>query len=191
MLTTRANPGLIAALLVVALLGGACASTGTDADLEAALDALEEATEKLEEAEAALAEAATSTVLPATSEPPATTAAPATTEPPATTAAPTTTEPPATTAAPTTTEAPACPAIDPIPAEAVVNDPTPADVDGDGDDEQAFTYFLPSADIWHLRVVDGATEHDHTVVGSSMVWESTVLGARDIDDEPIGAGRIR
>ena len=65
----------------------------------------------------------------------------------------------------------------------MVNDPTPADVDGDGDDEQAFTYFLPSADIWHLRVVDGATEHDHTVVGSSMVWESTVLGARDIDDD--------
>jgi len=97
MSNTRQRTIGVAALLVVALFGGACASTGTDAELEAALDALEEAEAELEATRATTTQAPTTT-------PSSTTAAPADTATPATTTASTTTVATATTDAPATTE---------------------------------------------------------------------------------------
>ena len=73
-----------------------------------------------------------------------------------------------------------CPPIPPLPAEAVPSGSYFADLDDDGTDEEAFSYFLPSEDMWHLRIIDGIDEFDHPIEDSSPVSSSDVLGAYDM-----------
>lgn len=73
-----------------------------------------------------------------------------------------------------------CPPIPSLPAEAVPSGSYFADLDDDGTDEEAFAYFLPSEDMWHLRIIDGVDEFDHPIEGSSPVSSSDVLGAYDM-----------
>ncbi len=83
-----------------------------------------------------------------------------------------------------------CPPIPPLPAEAVPSGSYFADLNDDGIDEEAFSYFLPSEDMWHLRIVDGTDEFDHPIEGSSAVSSSDVLGAYDMQGySPASNGR--
>ena len=87
---------------------------------------------------------------------------------------------------------PVCPAIDPMPDTAEPSESTFADLDGDGVDEEAFTYHVPGADLWHLRVIDGPDQFDHEIADvwdlgvSSSAWQSVILGALDFDHPTMG-----
>jgi hypothetical protein len=171
---------LIGVVLAFTLLSGACSSSEPNPELTAALAALKEAEKALEAHEAALEELAAT---PATTTPATTT--PATTTPATTTPATTT---PATTTPATTTEAPEeppCPPILPVPDEAIINASVFSDLDGDGIDEEVFTWILPGGDQWHLRVIDGVDQAGHQISDSHGVYLSEILGVLYIDDDTI------
>ncbi|MDE0928343.1 MAG: hypothetical protein OSA06_06240, partial [Acidimicrobiales bacterium] len=105
---------------------------------------------------------------------------PVTTTPATTT--PVTTTPVTTTEAP---EEPPCPPILPVPDEAIINASVFSDLDGDGIDEEVFTWILPGGDHWHLRVIDGVDQAGHQISDSHGVYLSEILGVLYIDDDTI------
>jgi len=146
---------LIGVVLAFTLLSGACSSSEPNPELTAALAALKEAEKALEAHEAALEELA---------------ATPVTTTPVTTTEAP---------------EEPPCPPILPVPDEAIINASVFSDLDGDGIDEEVFTWILPGGDHWHLRVIDGVDQAGHQISDSHGVYLSEILGVLYIDDDTI------
>ena len=151
---------LIGVVLAFTLLSGACSSSEPNPELTAALAALKEAEKALEAHEAALEELAATPV----------TTTPVTTTPATTTEAP---------------EEPPCPPILPVPDEAIINASVFSDLDGDGIDEEVFTWILPGGDHWHLRVIDGVDQAGHQISDSHGVYLSEILGVLYIDDDTI------
>tara|TARA_B100000686_G_scaffold334276_1_gene401316 strand:- start:201 stop:1667 length:1467 start_codon:yes stop_codon:yes gene_type:complete len=60
-----------------------------------------------------------------------------------------------------------------------------ADLNGDGDDEEAFTYVDEDSDELHLRIIDGADQADY-LISSTSFGPGSITGALDLqaDDSP-------
>ena len=69
-----------------------------------------------------------------------------------------------------------CPEADPMPGDAITGSLVTIDMDGDGIDEDAFTWFSPSEGKWHLRVVTPVSSFDDLIVDSDGVFEAAPLG---------------
>ena len=69
-----------------------------------------------------------------------------------------------------------CGEADPLPGDAVTGTTVSIDMDGDGIDEDAFTWFSPSESAWHLRVVTPVSSFDDLIVDSDGVFEAAPLG---------------
>lgn len=140
--------------------------------------------------EAASTSTAAATTAPATTV--AQTTVPATTAPP-TTVPPTTVPPTTATVAPatttSTTAAPTCTSNGPVPGDALGFETVVADFDLDGLPDQLITYFSPSEDRFHIRLVSGiGGSYDEVIAGSSSAGAVRPIGAYDIDsDGPLEA----
>jgi len=135
--------------------------------------------------------ASSSSTAPTDTTPTTTTPAPAPTTVPASTAAPTTEAPAPTTTSTTTstTAAPTCADSGPVPGDALGFETIVADFDLDGLADQLMTYFAPTEDRFHIRLVPGiGGAFDEVILGSSSAGAVRPIGAYDIDgDGPLEA----
>mgnify|MGYP001320628822 FL=1 len=85
-------------------------------------------------------------------------------------------------------EDPPCPPTEPLPDEAITNPSAFYDLDGDGVDEEVFTWRLPIGagdDTWSLRVIDGESQINHELEDSGDPYPSEILGVRHEDDDDV------